>query len=124
MKLIQRSFILRLFIMGCLASSLAFSALAADTQQERVLWLMDQLVIATTVKAGTTSEKLLELFMPERGVTHGADGKHAWTFWLKSCRVLKVDVQFEENIISAYDVQPRYKIKWISKPYLARENIG
>jgi hypothetical protein len=60
----------------------------------------------------------------ERGVTQGADGHYAWTYWLKGCRVIKVDVQFEKPIEAAFELKAGNKIKWISKPYLARPNIG
>ena len=126
----------------------ALSTIAEEIDREHREWLIGKMNIVETVKAGASAERLLELFEPERGVTkiiaEGASVWHptlrgdpnelankgakfdrtAWVFRLKSFPLIKIDVQFVEPIISAYDAKSTYKIKWISKPYLERPNIG
>jgi hypothetical protein len=125
-------------IFGLLAG---ISAFAGDTESEHWSWLLRKMAIANAIKPGTPVEPLLELFRRQPGIVRvvtdeewselrsGGDirGKlaeidtFAWTYCLRSCPWIKIDVKFLEPVNSNYDPKPGSKIKWVSKPYLEHE---
>ena len=106
----------------------------AQTEQSHTMWLEERYVEATTVKEGMTRADLVKLFGVDGGLQKLLPGRYV----LKSCSMIKVDVEFDvpeaaqsKTIIpedlrheslaeDKYEFVPneKLKIKNISRPYL------
>lgn len=92
----------------------------ADDQSR---WLAKEMDEAYTIKPGMTVEQLREVFGREGGggfVRVEKTHELAYTFCLKTCSFIKIDVQFE-GPAQGYDIKAGSKIRWVSKPYLERQ---
>ena len=108
-----------LLLLACLLTFLT----AAVYSQEQVMsnqppdqWLQDRYKEATSIKAGMSRENLLKVFMEDGGI----NTIPATRYVLRSCHMIKVDVDFDTEYGQAYKERAdrELKIKQISKPYL------
>jgi hypothetical protein len=86
------------------------------TSQSPDQWLQDRYKEATSIKAGMSREDLLKVFMEDGGL----NTIPATRYVLRSCHLIKVDVEFDTKHGQAYEekMDRELKIKQISKPYL------
>jgi AraC-like DNA-binding protein len=79
-------------------------------------WLEERYKEATSVRAGMSRAELLRVFDEDGGLQRIPASRYV----LRSCRMIKVDVEFDVGYGQAYRVKPdkELKIKGISKPYL------
>ena len=86
------------------------------TDQPPDKWLQDRYKEASSIKAGMSREDLLKVFMEDGGL----NTIPATRYVLRSCHMIKVNVDFETEYGQAYKERPdkELKIKQISKPYL------
>src|ERR1051325_4404234 len=93
-----------------------YSQEQAMTNQPPDKWLQDRYKEATSIKAGMSREDLLKVFMEDGGI----NTVPAIRYVLRSCHMIKVDIDFDTEYGKAYKEKTdrELKIKQISKPYL------
>lgn len=96
----------------CMGS--AFRSTAKE--QDHVQWLYDRIKEAKSITAGMSRADLLKVFDRESG----PQVSPARTYVLKSCFLIKVDVEFDISASRPRESIPDkdLKIKTISEPYL------
>jgi hypothetical protein len=102
----------------------------ADEERDRVEWLSDQMRKARDIKPGMSTEELERWFDPEPGLvtvlteenSTGTKPKGlsrlAFTYRLKRYGLIKIDVQFNDQLRASNKDRAGLKITWVSKPYL------
>jgi hypothetical protein len=109
--------VLALHLFGTPANSSAQYRTPSDEEQQRYAWLVDRLRETYRIKPGMSKADLLKVFTEDGGLT---------TLWpqryvLRSCHLIKVDVEFDvPRGTSSTDLPPdtELKIRSVSKPYL------
>ena len=90
----------------------------ADEEQQHYVWLVGRLQETYRIKAGMSKADLLKVFTQDGGLMS------LWPqqrYVLRSCNLIKVDVEFDvPRGTASTDLPPdtELKIKSISKPYL------
>ncbi len=89
------------------------------TQEEakHYTWLAERLKEAYSIRVGMTRADLLKVFEPDGGLNRIPPVRHV----LRSCPLIKVDVQFDisrEMYLAHRPADTELKITAISKPYL------
>jgi hypothetical protein len=110
-----------LLLLACvliLSTTVIYSQEQVVTNQPADKWLQERYKEATSIKAGMSREDLLKVFMEDGGL----NTIPATRYVLRSCHLIKVDVDFETEYGRAYKERPdrELKIKQISKPYLEK----
>jgi hypothetical protein len=79
-------------------------------------WLEERYKEATSVRAGMSRAELMKVFEEDGGLQRIPAGRYV----LRTCRMIKVEVEFDAEYGQAYKEKPdrELKIKAISKPYL------
>lgn len=88
-----------------------------DEYRKHYMWLLERLQEAESIKTGMTKAELLKVFTPDGGIQHS----HPQPFVLRSCNLIKMDVEFDGLEGSNFPNLPsetELKIESISKPYL------
>jgi hypothetical protein len=91
-----------------------------EARQDPREWLEERYKEATSVRAGMSRAELLRVFEEDGGSQRIPAGR----FVLRSCRMIKVEAEFDVEYGQAYKEKPdeELKIKAISKPYLEYMN--
>jgi len=79
-------------------------------------WLEERYTEATSIREGMSRAELMKVFEEDGGLQRIPAGRYV----LRSCRMIKVEAEFEVEYGQAYKVKPdeELKIRVISKPYL------
>ena len=107
-------------IVGCLSFSVgAFTAgplSRGGANQNPQRWLEERYKEATSMRAGMSRAELMRVFEEDGGLQRIPAGRYV----LRSCRMIKVEVEFDVENGQAYEGVPEeeLKIRSVSKPYL------
>ena len=107
------------FLLICLSlfvTCVGRSTSQVETSQTSKKWLQDRYEEATSVKVGMSREDLLKVFDQDGGL----DTIPARRYTLRSCSMIKIDVEFDTQygVRYAKKPDPELKITNVSKPYL------
>ena len=88
----------------------------SEASQDPRQWLEERYKEAASVRAGMSRAELMRVFGEDGGLQRIPASRYV----LRSCQMIKVDVEFDAGYGQAYRVKPdkELKIKSISKPYL------
>jgi hypothetical protein len=88
----------------------------SEASQNPREWLEERYKEATSVRAGMSRAELMKVFEEDGGLQRIPASRYV----LRTCRMIKVDVEFDVEYGQAYKERPDegLKIKGISKPYL------
>ncbi len=106
-------------LMMCLSLFVVYavsSSSQAETGQSHKKWLQDRYKEATSIKVGMSRADLLKVFMQDGGLNIVPASRYV----LRSCYMIKIDVEFDSKYGREYKERPdsELKIRRVSKPYL------
>jgi hypothetical protein len=107
-------------VIGVLFFSIGTFTVGSSTRHEARQnpreWLEERYKEATSVRAGMSRAELMRVFEEDGGLQRIPASRYV----LRSCRMIKVEVEFDVKYGQAYKEKPdaQLKIKAISKPYL------
>jgi len=107
-----------LFIIGLLLLATYSITTHGQGEQEEVhrQWLYERYAEATSIKPGMSRADLLRVFKEDGGLQRIP----ATRYLLKSCKMIKIEVEFDTEYGQAYKEKPDadLKITKVSQPYL------
>lgn len=113
--MLKMSLVVGILLFGIGAFTVTPSSRSEAGQDPRQ-WLEERYKEATSVRVGMSRAELMKVFEEDGGLQRIPASRYV----LKSCPMIKVDVEFDVEYGQAYRAKPdkEIKIKGISKPYL------